>query len=64
MNKFTSAVKAFLADEEGVTAIEYGLIAALIGVALTAGASTLGGDLNTAFDKIATKVSQAVNSMG
>jgi pilus assembly protein Flp/PilA len=64
MNKFTSAVQAFLADEEGVTAIEYGLIAALIGVALTAGASTLGSDLNTAFSTIATKVSQAVTAMG
>jgi pilus assembly protein Flp/PilA len=63
MNKFTSAVKAFLADEEGVTAIEYGLIAALIGVALTAGASTLGGDLNDAFTKIAAKVKDSVAAL-
>jgi pilus assembly protein Flp/PilA len=63
MNKFTSAVKAFLADEEGVTAIEYGLIAALIGVALTAGASTLGGGLNNAFVAIAGKVTAAIASM-
>jgi pilus assembly protein Flp/PilA len=63
MNKFTSAVQAFLADEEGVTAIEYGLIAALIGVALTVGASTLGTDLNSAFDKIAQKVSDSVSAL-
>lgn len=63
MNKFTSAVQAFLADEEGVTAIEYGLIAALIGVALTAGATTLGTDLNDAFDKIATKVKDSVSGL-
>lgn len=64
MNKFTSAVQAFLADEEGVTAIEYGLIAALIGVALTAGATALGGGLNGAFTAIAGKVTAAVASMG
>ena len=63
MNKFISAMQAFLADEEGVTAIEYGLIAALIGVALTAGATALGGGLNTAFQDIADKVTQAVSGM-
>jgi pilus assembly protein Flp/PilA len=56
MNKFTSAVQAFLADEEGVTAIEYGLIAALIGVALSVGATKLGNGLSDAFGKIADKV--------
>ncbi|MGZ5199227.1 MAG: Flp family type IVb pilin [Telluria sp.] len=64
MNKFISAVQAFLADEEGVTAIEYGLIAALIGVALTAGATTLGNGLSDAFSTIATKVTNAVSGMG
>ncbi|WP_104662366.1 Flp family type IVb pilin [Ensifer adhaerens] len=39
-------------DESGATAIEYGLIAALISVALIAGASTLGNALNDAFDTI------------
>ncbi|GAB3461399.1 hypothetical protein GCM10027321_22000 [Massilia terrae] len=63
MNKFSHAVKDFLADEAGVTAIEYGLIAALIGVALTAGATALGGGLNTAFSTIATKVTNAVAGM-
>ncbi|HEV7322058.1 MAG TPA: Flp family type IVb pilin [Ensifer sp.] len=36
-------------DESGATAIEYGLIAALISVALIAGASTLGNALNSTF---------------
>lgn len=36
-------------DESGATAIEYGLIAALISVALIAGASQLGTSLNEAF---------------
>lgn len=39
----------FLRDEEGVTAIEYGLIAALVAVVLAAGATILGGKLNTLF---------------
>lgn len=39
----------FYRDESGATAIEYGLIAALISVALIAGASALGTSLNQAF---------------
>ena len=39
----------FLKDEEGVTAIEYGLIAALVGVAAIAALTTLGGNLRTLF---------------
>lgn len=44
-----SLIKSFLADESGVTAIEYGILAALVAVVLVAGAKTLGGDLNTLF---------------
>ena len=39
MSKFVLATRRFLRDEEGVTAIEYGLIAALIAVAIIAGAA-------------------------
>lgn len=53
MNKMFSSVMNFLKDEEGVTAIEYGLIAALIAVAIIVGAATLGTNLNTTFCKIA-----------
>lgn len=53
MSTITSAIKSFIADEEGVTAIEYGLIAALIGVAIAATAATVGGDIKKAFDYIA-----------
>ncbi|GAB3407789.1 Flp family type IVb pilin [Massilia agilis] len=52
MNKFTSAVKAFIADENGVTAIEYGLIAALVGCVMLVGAKVLGTDLSNAFSAI------------
>ena len=43
-------------DESGATAIEYGLIAALISVALITGASALGGALNTQFNALSGKL--------
>jgi pilus assembly protein Flp/PilA len=50
-----------LKDESGATAIEYGLIAALISVALIAGATTLGNSLNTTFGGVAGKLDTATN---
>lgn len=41
-------------DESGATAIEYGLIAALISVALITGATALGSKLNTQFQNLST----------
>ena len=52
MNKLQLAVKRFWADEEGVTAIEYGLIAALIAVVIVAAVATIGTELDITFDKI------------
>lgn len=49
----------FAKDESGATAIEYGLIAALIALAITAGATTLGGSLNNKFKSVATKLDAA-----
>lgn len=43
----------FFRDEEGVTAIEYGLIASLVGVAIIAGATVLGTQLDALFSGIA-----------
>jgi pilus assembly protein Flp/PilA len=45
MSKIVSAFKAFVADENGVTAIEYGLIAAPVGVAIVGAVTLLGGQL-------------------
>ncbi len=47
----------FAKDEFGATAIEYGLIAALIAVAIIAGAGMIGTKLNAKFAKIATIIS-------
>jgi len=43
-------------DKRGATAIEYGLIAALIVIAMMAGLSTLGGGANGMWGKLATRV--------
>lgn len=45
-------IKRFKADESGATAIEYGLIAALIAVAIIAAVRSVGGSLNTTFSDI------------
>ncbi|CAN7587473.1 Flp family type IVb pilin [Neorhizobium sp. LjRoot104] len=55
----TKIFARFMKDESGATAIEYGLIAALISVALIAGATTLGNSLSTTFNTISTKMTTA-----
>lgn len=56
MNQIVSAVRTFFADDSGVTAIEYGLIAALVGVAIVAAVKALGGQLGTTFNDIVSKL--------
>ncbi len=45
-------LKNLVRDEQGATAIEYGLIAALIAVAAMGAMSTLGSELNTTFKDV------------
>jgi pilus assembly protein Flp/PilA len=53
MTKFLSR---FVQNESGATAVEYGLIAALVGVVIIAGATKLGSALSTEFSNIGTTV--------
>ena len=46
----------FLKDESGATAIEYGLIAALVGVAIIAALTALGTSLDGLFNAIAVRL--------
>lgn len=46
----------FAKDESGATAIEYGLIATLIAVAIIVGATAVGTQLNSTFQAISTKI--------
>lgn len=55
----TKLIKNFWNDEEGATAIEYGLIAGLIAVAIVTILSTLGGQLEVIFTKISTSLKAA-----
>jgi pilus assembly protein Flp/PilA len=60
MKKIYSHIAAFLKDEEGASAIEYAMIAMLIGIAISAGAGALGTGLNETFTKIVTALSAAL----
>lgn len=55
--KLVQFVKNFVREEDGVTAIEYGLIAALIAVVIIAGATAVGTNLNALFTTIAGELS-------
>jgi pilus assembly protein Flp/PilA len=48
-----NSLRKFLRNNKGATAIEYGLIAALIAVAAIGAMSSLGGKLNTTFNGVA-----------
>ncbi|NMG00010.1 Flp family type IVb pilin [Aromatoleum toluolicum] len=49
-------IKQFVQDEEGVTAIEYGLIASLIAIMIIAGATLVGVQLDAIFNYIGGKL--------
>jgi pilus assembly protein Flp/PilA len=59
MSKFISAVQAFIADEEGVTALEYGMIAALIAGVIVGAVTLLGDGVESVFTEIAGKITAA-----
>ena len=48
--------KRLLKDDEGATAIEYGLIAALIAVVIITGVTAVGTKLSATFDTLSTNV--------
>ena len=54
-----SIINKLLRNRDGATAIEYGLIAALVALAIVAGLTTLGTNLSTEFNTIAGKVNPA-----
>ncbi len=57
-----TAIRTFLNDESGATAIEYGLIAALISVAAIAAMGALGDSLQTLFNTVAGELNNAAGS--
>ncbi|WP_347554375.1 Flp family type IVb pilin [Robbsia sp. KACC 23696] len=59
-----SRIQTFAQDETGATAIEYGLIAGLIAVAIIAALTTLGGNLGTMFSNVATTIGAQATKAG
>lgn len=55
MNTFSKFIK----NESGATAIEYGLIAALISVVIIVAVTTVGKELNTTFSKVGSSLTSA-----
>ncbi len=56
MQSVHRALARFMRDETGATAIEYGLIGALVAVAIILGAAALGTNLNTMFQSVADQI--------
>jgi pilus assembly protein Flp/PilA len=52
MTKLLSYIQAYTKNEDGATAIEYGLIAAGIAVVISAAVFAFGGELNTLFEDL------------
>ena len=61
MRKILSQLTHLLQDEAGVTAIEYGLIAALIAVVIIASVTSVGQAVLELFNDVSTKLDAAIN---
>jgi len=59
MKSIIKHTKAFIRDEDGVTAIEYGLMAALIAGVIITAVTAIGSNLNTVFTTIGGKLTIA-----
>jgi pilus assembly protein Flp/PilA len=60
----TKLFARFVKDESGATAIEYGLIAALISVAIITAVTAIGGKVSATFDTINTSLGGAAEEEG
>lgn len=56
MTKIVKTWLGFKTDNRGVTALEYGLIAAVIAVVMVVGATTVGKNLNNVFTNLSTLI--------
>jgi pilus assembly protein Flp/PilA len=64
MTTLIAAAREFARDEEGITAIEYGLIAAVMAAAIAAAFTPLKTALNAAFAAIAANITPAAPASG
>lgn len=59
MSDVLSRISRLFKNESGATAIEYGLIAALIAVAMITGTTAIGGNVGSTFSNVAQKLQNA-----
>src|SRR5579859_1525365 len=62
MQKTLNLIRDFAREEDGVTAIEYGLLAALVAVGIIVGAGFLGNNLNNLFNNLGTRMGTAATT--
>ena len=63
MLRFLNSFRVLKVDRRGVTALEYGLFAAVMGALFVAAVTTLGGDLKSAFTTIGTELTTTAQGM-
>ena len=56
MKPLPTIFRAYVSDDSGATAIEYGLIAALVGVSIIGGAQAMSGSINGLFSGVDSKI--------
>ena len=64
MEKLMMGVKQFIADEEGVTMVEYGMIAALISIVALIALTGVGNNVKAAFTRVCTALATAISAGG
>ncbi len=64
MRELSAGLRRFVDDQSGATAIEYGLIAALVAVGAIVALTSFGGSLGGMFNTVSTKAGDALNSTG
>jgi pilus assembly protein Flp/PilA len=62
MTALCNVVQCFAGNEDGATAIEYGLIAALVAVGVLAAITALGGGVTTMFDYISSRAGDELDN--
>ncbi len=64
MKELSTGLRRFAADQSGATAIEYGLIAALVAVGAIMAMTAFGGSLSSMFNTVSTRAGDALANTG
>jgi pilus assembly protein Flp/PilA len=62
MQTLLNKIKTFARDEDGATAIEYGLFAALIAAVIVGAVASLGGNVNLGFTTVNEELAEALDA--